>query len=102
LLFVSRAKPRLPKSKRTRRQQEGCWEVANNERERALELGYTPNDRACAALRDEINNLRKQLEGMKPVVLVSSKSQEKLASLTQHRAEKQKRFDGRPHPQKAA
>jgi hypothetical protein len=67
-----------------------------------MELGYTPDDSDYAALRDEINNLRKQLKGNEDSSSLFSRIKEKVASLTRRRDDKQRRSDGQEQPQKAA
>jgi hypothetical protein len=76
-------------------------EIANRELERAMELGYTPNDADYTALRDEIKNLRKQLTGNEDSTQLFSRLKEKLASLTRRRGQKQTRIDAqKPDEQK--
>jgi hypothetical protein len=64
-------------------------EIANHELERAMDLGYTPNDEEYTSLRDEIKSLRKQLKGSEDTTSVFARIKEKLASLTRRQKQKQ-------------
>ncbi len=68
-------------------------ETASHELERAMELGYTPEDADYHALNEEIKNLRKQLKSNEDTTSLFSRVKDKLASLTRHRGEKQMRAD---------
>jgi YfdX protein len=77
-------------------------EVADHELERAMELGYTPDDKEYSTLRDEIKNLRKQLKGNEDASSLFTKLKERLASLTRRQRDKQTRAEAKKQPPKAA
>ena len=77
-------------------------EVVDHELERAMELGYTPDDKEYSTLRDEIKNLRKQLKGNEDTSSLFTKLKERLASLTRRQRDKQTRADAKKESPKAA
>jgi len=76
---VNQARAQAEKDKDAARTLE---EIANNELERTMELGYTPADSEYKALRDEISNLRKQLKWNEDTSSLFSKIKERLGSWT--------------------
>lgn len=81
---------------------EQMLDVARNELERAMELGYTSNDSEYKDLLAQIRNLRKQLKGPEDTSSPFSKLKEKLAALTRRGAEKKVGSDTQNRPKHAA
>ena len=96
---ISEAQSRAQTDKEAAR---SLLEVADNELERTLKLGYTSADSEYKALRDEISNLRKQLKGNEDTGSVFARLKERLAAFTQRRSKKETRSDAKDQPRKAA
>jgi hypothetical protein len=65
-------------------------DIANHELERAMDLGYTPNDAEYTSLRDEMKSLRKQLKSNDDTSSVFARIKDKLAGLTRRQREQQR------------
>lgn len=77
-------------------------DVADQQLGRASALGYTSVDSEYSALRDEIKNVRKKLQGNENVTSVFAGLKEKLASLIHRQSAKRTGSGTQKQPQKAA
>lgn len=96
---VNDAQAQAQKAKETAQQRLG---TAEDQLERAMELGYTANDPDYKGLRDEIKNLRKQLKANEDSTSLFSRIKEKFASLVRRQSQNKTRSDGQMQPEKAA
>jgi hypothetical protein len=76
--------------------------VANDELERTMLLGYTPDDSEYKALREEIKTLRKQLKSGEETGSFFARLKEKFAALTHRQSQKKVHSDAQDQPKKAA
>jgi hypothetical protein len=82
---------------------QALFDTARDELHRAMQLGYTPDDAEYKAIRDQINDLRKQLKGKDDTGGLFSKLKERLASLMRRQSDRQVSSDlQKQQPPKAA